>query len=170
MTDTPRTGGCQCGAVRYRIEGALIDPALCHCRMCQKASGNLFMAMVGSLLEHFEITRGEPAWFRSSDAFERGFCGHCGTPLFFKKIDGKGIGVTIGSLDEPATVRPVAAYGTQSRMPWIAEVCALDGTSTEAEYADNRDLIGMIDKTNRQHPDHDTDQWPPQGRESESGA
>ncbi|RVQ04591.1 GFA family protein, partial [Sinorhizobium meliloti] len=29
------TGGCQCGAVRYRAEGTLGDPHICHCRMCQ---------------------------------------------------------------------------------------------------------------------------------------
>ncbi|MGG2476082.1 GFA family protein, partial [Rhizobium sp. BR5] len=37
--------GCQCGAVRYRIEGGLRYPHLCHCRMCQKASGNYFMPL-----------------------------------------------------------------------------------------------------------------------------
>jgi hypothetical protein len=33
------TGGCQCGAVRFRVEGALGDASVCHCRMCQKAFG-----------------------------------------------------------------------------------------------------------------------------------
>ncbi len=40
------TGGCQCGAVRYRVEGTLGDPHLCHCRMCQKASGNFYLPLV----------------------------------------------------------------------------------------------------------------------------
>jgi hypothetical protein len=161
ITATPLSGGCQCGAVRYRLTGPLIEPALCHCRMCQKATGNLFMAMVGSLNENFVVTRGAPAWFHSSDAFRRGFCNACGTQLFYQKIGGRGLGVAIGSLDNPAAVKPVAANGVQSRMPWLAEVCALEGNTTRTEFADTPGLIEQIDSSNRQHPDHDTDQWPP---------
>ena len=43
----PITGGCQCGAVRYRITAPLENPHICHCRMCQKAFGNYFAALVG---------------------------------------------------------------------------------------------------------------------------
>ena len=49
--DEPRqqasySGGCQCGAVRFRVEGALGDASICHCRMCQKASGNFYLPLV----------------------------------------------------------------------------------------------------------------------------
>ena len=40
------SGGCQCGAVRFRVEGALGDASICHCRMCQKASGNFYQPLV----------------------------------------------------------------------------------------------------------------------------
>ncbi len=46
MTETVRTGGCQCGAVRFRIKGALGRPSICHCRMCQKQFGSFFGALV----------------------------------------------------------------------------------------------------------------------------
>lgn len=46
------TGGCQCGAVRYAIDGPLNNPHICHCRMCQKAFGNYFAALVGTLREN----------------------------------------------------------------------------------------------------------------------
>ncbi len=36
--ESDRSGGCQCGAVRYRAKGELGYPHLCHCRMCQKAA------------------------------------------------------------------------------------------------------------------------------------
>ena len=39
-------GSCHCGAVRFRVEGALGDASVCHCRMCQKASGNFYAALV----------------------------------------------------------------------------------------------------------------------------
>lgn len=42
MTETLRTGGCQCGAVRFRIHGELGRASICHCRMCQKAFGGFF--------------------------------------------------------------------------------------------------------------------------------
>ncbi|HEY2357583.1 MAG TPA: hypothetical protein VGH86_09040, partial [Phenylobacterium sp.] len=36
---TGATGGCQCGAIRFRIDGELGEASICHCRMCQKALG-----------------------------------------------------------------------------------------------------------------------------------
>ncbi len=85
---TPRriTGGCQCGAVRYRVDGELTWAHVCHCRMCQKASGNYFMALANAQKDEFVVTRGEISWFRSSDPVRRGFCKDCGTPLIFETI------------------------------------------------------------------------------------
>ena len=77
------TGGCQCGAVRYRAEGTLDDPHICHCRMCPKAAGNYFLPLANIAREDFRIVRGQPAWYRSSDLVRRGFCRDCGTPLFY---------------------------------------------------------------------------------------
>ena len=53
MTRQVHSGGCQCGAIRYKISGELGYPHICHCRMCQKASGNFFMALAGSRQEDF---------------------------------------------------------------------------------------------------------------------
>jgi hypothetical protein len=83
MTTQAVTGGCQCGAVRYAISGPLHNPHICHCRMCQKAFGNYFAALVGTRRENLTWTRGEPASFRSSSVVQRGFCRDCGTPLSF---------------------------------------------------------------------------------------
>ena len=75
-----RTGGCQCGAVRYVVKGTPTGASICHCRMCQKAGGAPFMAYAGVREGDFEISRGRIATFRSSDIAERGFCSECGTP------------------------------------------------------------------------------------------
>ena len=40
------SGGCQCGAVRFRVEGPLGDASVCHCRMCQKAFGAFYAPLV----------------------------------------------------------------------------------------------------------------------------
>ena len=78
------SGGCQCRAVRYHATEMLDNSHICHCRMCQKAVGNIFAALVAAPREAITWTRGEPARFRSSDHVDRGFCRNCGTPLFYE--------------------------------------------------------------------------------------
>ncbi len=81
---TSYTGGCQCGAVRYRFN-ALGRASICHCRMCQKAMGNYFAPLVE--VEGFKWTRGERSLFASSNLSNRGFCPTCGTPLTLETDD-----------------------------------------------------------------------------------
>ncbi|OJU99966.1 MAG: aldehyde-activating protein [Shinella sp. 65-6] len=156
------TGGCQCGAVRYRAEGTLGDPHLCHCRMCQKAAGNYFLPLANAPRERFAITRGEPGWFRSSQIVRRGFCRDCGTPLFYDALAADHVNVTLGSLDDPDDVRPIAQAGVESRVVWFAQLARLpEHESNEGEGGEARHV--RIRDTNRQHPDYDTDHWPPEG-------
>ena len=54
------TGGCQCGAVRYAIDGPLGKAGICHCRMCQKAFGSWGAALVSVPLHIFRWSRGTP--------------------------------------------------------------------------------------------------------------
>ena len=56
-----RSGGCQCGAVRFRVDDELGEASICHCRMCQKASGAPFASLADIPLEQFSWTRGKPA-------------------------------------------------------------------------------------------------------------
>ncbi|MCX2723212.1 GFA family protein [Roseibium salinum] len=154
----PLTGGCQCGAVRYRVRGEVGYPHLCHCRMCQKASGNFFLPLIGAAKKDFEWTRGEPSWFHSSRPVRRGFCQACGTPLAFDTIGGDHIAFTHGSLDDVAAVVPIEQSGVEGRVPFYAALFSL------RESQSNRDdLPGGIDdvaSSNCQHPDHDTQTWP----------
>jgi hypothetical protein len=129
--------------------------------MCQKAFGSFFAPLVGVKLTEFELTRGEIATFKSSDLVERGFCRDCGTPLTVRDLDMDKIDVSIGSLDEPAAVEPVIQYGVESRLPWFAELAKLPvRTTVEGGKAER---LQVIERTNRQHPDHDTQVWPPAG-------
>lgn len=144
------SGGCQCGNVRYRITGALSNPHVCHCRMCQKAAGNFFLPLVNAQRTDVEWTRGAPAHFHSSDGVRRGFCADCGTPLTFETLRAKHLNVTIGSLDDPAAVKPVTQDGVEARIVWMKDLHTLPEFFTDAPAAGNH-----------QHPDHDTDAWPP---------
>ncbi len=151
------SGGCQCGAVRYALYAAPYNTHICHCRMCQKAFGAFFAPLTAVKLDDFAWTRGAPAVFPSSPQVERGFCARCGTPLSFRHVETDRINVSIGSLDEPARVRPDRQIGTESRLPWFSELPALPSTSTAETVPPER--LAKIE--NHQHPDRETDAWPP---------
>jgi hypothetical protein len=153
------TGGCQCGAIRYALHRRPARPCVCHCRMCQKASGNLFGTFAGVAGEHFELTRGQFAAFQTSFEAERCFCAACGTPLAYRMLDGSWVSVTIGSLDQPEAMQPNHFYGEEGRIAWTAEAAAHPATITCIDAAP--DHVDHLRRTNRQHPDHDTDTWPP---------
>lgn len=145
------TGGCQCGAVRYRITAPFENPHICHCRMCQKAFGNFFAALVGTAKTGLEWTKGSPAYFRSSEIVQRGFCRDCGTPLTFAYDNSPRIAVSIGSLDHPQQVMPARQYGIEGTHPAFAALHELPGTRTEDDISpDDMKLL-----KSRQHPDRD---------------
>jgi hypothetical protein len=157
---TKVTGGCQCGAVRYALSATPTGAALCHCRMCQKATGGPFLAAAGVPPAQFAWTRGAPATFRSSSLAERGFCATCGTPLTFRYLDQDRVSVTLGSLDAPDDVRPTEQIGVEARVAWWAAATGLPERTTE------QDAPGLAARlADYQHPDHDTgDDWRPGGR------
>ena len=68
------TGGCQCGAIRFAVKAAPVRVSICHCRMCQKASGAPFASFADIEHADFAWTKGKPAAFRSSSIAERDFC------------------------------------------------------------------------------------------------
>ena len=151
MTQDVQTGGCQCGAVRYAIAGPLNNPHICHCRMCQKAFGNFFAALVGCRRADFTWTKGSPGVFKSSEVVERRFCRDCGTPLSFSYDYSKHIAVSIGSLDRPQGVAPERQYGIESRHPAFERLHALEGSRTEDDVPPDT----MAKFKSRQHPDRD---------------
>ena len=158
MTDAmdQASGGCQCGALRYRITGPLAPAGICHCRMCQKAFGSLGAILVPVPLDHFAWTRGKPATFRSSAPVARGFCSRCGTPLFMLEDGHKVIEIAVGSLDDPSLAPPDHQVGTESKLPWADALPHLPGRTT----AEDRTPTDLARFTSLQHPDHDTEHWP----------
>ena len=156
------SGGCQCGAVRYRFSRKPTGAHICHCRMCQKAFGGFYAPLVGARLEYFEVTRGDVAIFSSSDLVERGFCRECGTPLTFAYKGGRGVSVSIGSLDHPEEFPPIDQHGVEGRLPFVNDLGHLpDLPTTEDEDPDTAKSIRL---SNHQHPDYDTAEWPLRGQ------
>ena len=156
--DVQASGGCQCGAVRYHASAMLDTSHICHCRMCQKAAGNYFAALIGIPKDALSWTRGQPATFKSSDQVERGFCRDCGTPLYYDYVASKHLSVTTGSLDNPADFPPKIQFGIEARIPWFDTLPGLpDEGSTEETMSE---YVAAIRASNHQHPDHDTETWP----------
>lgn len=150
------SGGCQCGAVRFHAAGLMDNPHVCHCRMCQKAMGNFFAALVGVKDADLTWTRGQAAVFESSEGIARGFCRDCGTPLYYHRVAGGHVSLTIGAFDHPERIPLAFAWGVESRLPQVVTLMGLEGYRSETDGAG----ADMARKTVRQHPDHDTDRWP----------
>ena len=148
---TEHTGGCQCGAVRYRLDEEPDGEVICHCRMCQKASGGPFTAFCGLPRSSFAVTRGMISAFQSSDIAERGFCAKCGTSLTYRVLGSQRIGVTIGSLDDPNAVVPKKQLGLESRVTWLDAALA----APEASLSDWLKSRQVASVGSHQHPDHE---------------
>lgn len=150
MNDAAVSGGCQCGAVRFQIQGELGRASICHCRMCQKAFGSFYGPLVSA--PGLVWTRGAPKYFRSSNRVRRGFCADCGTPLTYEPDDGPAE-VAIGAFDDPSSLRPVIQHDVAARLPWLHELTDLP-IRTQSEAAEAAPFYASI--RSFQHPDHDT--------------
>ena len=93
-----RQGSCLCGAVTYRVSGPLRPVVACHCVQCRKTSGN-FVTATQALASDTEIFGDVLVWFRSSETAERGFCGRCGSNLFWRLIGDSKISIFAGTID-----------------------------------------------------------------------
>jgi hypothetical protein len=130
------TGGCQCGATRYRAEGPRDRASICHCRMCQKAAGGPFMAFVRFPARQVSWSK-PPAVFVSSSIVERGFCAACGTPLTYRRIASEAVSVTLFSLDDPAAVSPEMAFSPETQVPWcrtLGDLPAAPGSADDSGF------------------------------------
>lgn len=144
----PGTGGCLCGAVRYRLAEPPTSFGACHCAMCKKFSGGIELGV--------QVTPGGIHWeqdatvttYPSSDWAERGFCRVCGSSLFWR-LTAEGpmqglMSLAAGSLDTmegldftgevyiDAKPDCYAFAGERQRMT-EAEVLAMVGAAPEAE-------------------------------------
>ena len=113
------TGSCQCARVRYSAEVLSNDAYLCHCRMCQRATGSVSIAFV-NLPKAAVIWSTEPDYYASSQIAQRPFCAACGTSLGFAYPDSDKMDLTVASFDDPSRFVPTAHFGAESlHEAWI---------------------------------------------------
>ncbi|MEO0393022.1 MAG: GFA family protein [Pseudomonadota bacterium] len=117
VPDLPLTGGCQCGAVRYRITAPPLTLYACHCTECQKQSASAFGLSLRVPKEAVELT-GETASMSRSDPdapFTEGvFCPACGTRIMHRRPTRDTVNIKAGTLDDTSWLMPIGHLWTQS--------------------------------------------------------
>ena len=117
-------GGCQCGALRYRVEGEPVAVGICHCTQCQKQSGSAFGMSFIVRKEAFRLLSGSPKTFtRTSDSGRPvvcAFCPDCGTRIYHETrwLDGV-VNIKPGTLDDTSFLRPQAQIWTAKKQGWV---------------------------------------------------
>jgi hypothetical protein len=111
------SGRCICGAVVFEVRGALRDVVLCHCTECRRWAGHAWAASAARLEELAFVEDRGLRWIDSPDSAahaRRGFCGECGSGLFWDAPDRDWISIAAGSLDPPTGIRTVREIYTDS--------------------------------------------------------
>lgn len=118
------TGGCACGAVRYRMNSTPIYVNNCHCTLCQRQTGST--SVVNMFIEADAVESSGATTRHSVKAGSGGEhvivrCADCGTAMWseYPRLGALGIGVRAGTLDQPERVRPDAVIFTAQKMPWV---------------------------------------------------
>lgn len=115
------SGGCLCGAIRYRIQGDLAPIEICHCSQCRRAQGTPFASNIPIRSERFTLVQGSESLtvYASSPGKERLFCRHCGSPVISRRTGVPDwVRVRAGTLDAPVPARPRAHFHVASKADW----------------------------------------------------
>ncbi len=132
-------GGCDCGAVRYRLLAEPLFVHCCHCRWCQRESGSAFALNALIETDHVEMLAGEAELVRTPS--ESGYgqliarCPSCRIALW-SHYAGSGAAasfVRVGTLDEPDRMPPDIHIFTRSKQPWVV---IPEGAHAVPEYYD----------------------------------
>lgn len=139
MTGAAMTGRCLCGAVTVRVAGPHDPrPGACHCRMCQRWSGGLFLcfnADAGGVTVDGPVTR-----FASSDFAERAFCSVCGSHLWMRDNTDKTYDLMPGLFDE-ARDWPLRSEVYADRAMASTRLQGDHRRATKAEYEQNNQYV-----------------------------
>ena len=121
--DAPRVhGSCLCGDVAFSAALPTLWVAHCHCSFCRRAHGAAFVTWAGFRADQVDVAAGpaQPRWHASSPGAERGFCGRCGSPMFFRSTRWPGeLHVARALIADPLDREPSAHVFYDSHVPWL---------------------------------------------------
>jgi hypothetical protein len=130
-------GGCDCGDVRYEVEGPPLIVHACHCRWCQRETGSAFALNAMIEADRVTLLRGEPELVWVPSASGRGqVIARCPTCRIAVWSNYAGAGpllrfVRVGTLDTPDAAPPDVQIFTASKLPWVV---LPEGARVFAEY------------------------------------
>lgn len=118
-------GQCQCGCVKYRVDGTPATMFVCHCTECQRQSSSAFGMALWIEEPVVRILRGElKEWVRRTPSGKNmvcSFCPDCGTRLFHKVLEQpRFLSIKPGTLDDCAALAPVGHIWTSSKQAWVS--------------------------------------------------
>ncbi len=124
-TEPFATGGCACGALRYRLIDAPYVVHCCHCTDCQRECGSAFA--VNAVIEsaRFAHEGAPPLVDRLASASGAGQtvmrCPQCHVALWghYGGLGDKATFVRVGTLDDPALCPPKTHIFTRSKLDWV---------------------------------------------------
>ena len=112
-------GGCQCGAVRYRVSGTPVAATLCHCADCRRASGGTNVAWAVFDHDAFEWLSGTPADYISSPGIHWLFCKECGSTVGYRRSKRPHhMDITTATLDDPDAFAPDVEIWVAEKIGW----------------------------------------------------
>ncbi len=135
--DFPIDGGCNCGAIRYRVTIKPMFVNCCHCRWCQRESGASFALNAMIEADRVVLLNGEPEVVDTPSSSGKGQkisrCPQCRIALWSNYAGGgdKLRFVRVGTLDSPDSLVPDAHIFTSTKQPWLV---LPSGTPAFAEY------------------------------------
>ena len=128
-------GGCQRGAIRYRLLSAPVALYACHCRDYQKQSSSAFGLSMWVERDAIGFAGAEPRIYRTQGGTGReklcAFCGECGTRLYHASGGTSAGGSRIlsikaGTLDDTSRIAPTCHLWTKRAQPWLAPILMRD--------------------------------------------
>ncbi len=122
MTETPLTGRCLCGDVRFELHGKLGPLVYCHCATCRRANGSAFAANAPVRSRYLKWISGRESVreYESSPGKLRAFCPRCGSPVYSRRVDEPDtFRIRLGTLDGDPGRRALAHFWVSEKAPWF---------------------------------------------------
>lgn len=138
-TSSAREGGCQCGAIRYRVDGDPEMVSICHCTECQRQSGSAFGMTLVVRRDQFSLLHGAPKCFvRATDSgrtMQCHFCPDCGNRIYHVTERAPGeVRLKPGTLDDTRWLQPQAQGWTSRQQPWLELPTQLRAFSRQPQF------------------------------------
>lgn len=116
-------GGCQCGAVRYRISGPRLVVYACHCRECQRQSSSAFALSIPLHASEITVTGTLATYTRATDSGSKTeclYCPSCGVRILHRSARApENVTLKGGTLDDTSGLVPVAHLWISRKQPWV---------------------------------------------------